>query len=235
MWKQILLLISLLLFGSPVLARAPVVLVLGDSLSAGYGIDVNTGWVSLLQQRLKQQGYPHQLINASISGDTSGGGRARLPRALALHHPDLVVIELGANDGLRGLSLTEMRTNLAAMIKLARAQDAQVVLIGMHLPPNYGPAYTEKFHAVYLKLAREFNLPLVPFLLEGVALNAELMQADGLHPRALAQARLLENVWPVLKPVLRKQNTSPQSSKADYPQSERERAEAASSSTAPGQ
>ena len=207
MWKQILLLVSLLLFGPPALARAPVVLVLGDSLSAGYGIDVNAGWVNLLQQRLRQQGYPHQLVNASISGDTTSGGRARLPRALALHHPDLVIIELGANDGLRGLSLTSMRANLAAMIKLARAQGAQVLLIGMYLPSNYGPAYTEKFHAVYRDLARELNIPLVPFLLEGVALKPDLMQADGLHPRAVAQARVLDNVWPLLTPLLRGQKT----------------------------
>lgn len=208
MWKQILLLVSLLLFGPPALARAPVVLVLGDSLSAGYGIDVNAGWVNLLQQRLRQQGYPHQLVNASISGDTTGGGRARLPRALALHHPNLVIIELGANDGLRGLSLTSMRANLAAMIKLARAQGAQVLLIGMYLPSNYGPAYTEKFHAVYRDLARELNIPLVPFLLEGVALKPDLMQADGLHPRAVAQARVLDNVWPLLTPLLRGQKTA---------------------------
>lgn len=214
MWKQILLLTSLLLFGPPVLARTPVVLVLGDSLSSGYGIDVNAGWVSLLQQRLKQQGYPHQLINASISGDTTGGGHARLPRALALHHPAMVIIELGANDGLRGLALASMRSNLAAMIKLARAQGAQVLLIGMHLPSNYGPAYTEKFHTVYSDLASELKIPLVPFLLEGIALKPELMQADGLHPRAEAQTRVLENVWPVLKPLLRGQNTAAQAGAA---------------------
>ena len=210
MWKPILLLFSLLLFGPPVLARAPLVLVLGDSLSAGHGIDVNAGWVSLLQQRLQQQGYPHQLINASISGDTTGGGRARLPRALALHRPTMVVVELGANDGLRGLALTQMRANLVAMINMARAQGAQVLLVGMHLPSNYGPVYTEKFHAVYRQLARELKIPLVPFLLEGVALKPDLMQADGLHPRAVAQTRILENVWPVLQPLLRGPNTVPQ-------------------------
>lgn len=208
MGKRILLLVPLLLFAAPAPARAPVVLVLGDSLSAGYGIDTNAGWVSLLQQRLKRQGYPHKLINASISGDTSGGGRARLPRALDLHHPDLVIIELGANDGLRGLDLTEMRANLTAMIKLTRERGAQPLLVGMHLPPNYGPAYTEKFHAIYQELARERKVPLVPFLLEGVALKPDLMQADGLHPRAVAQARILDNVWPVLKPLLRGQHAA---------------------------
>jgi acyl-CoA thioesterase-1 len=209
MWKQILLLISLLSWITPAPARAPVVLVLGDSLSSGYGINVSAGWVSLLQQRLKQQGYPHQLINASISGDTTSSGRARLPRTLDLHHPDLVIIELGANDGLRGLSLTSMRANLAAMIKQVRARDVQVLLIGMHLPSNYGPAYTEKFHAVYQELARELKIPFVPFLLEGVALDLDLMQADGLHPRAGAQERVLENVWPVLTPLLRGRNAAP--------------------------
>jgi acyl-CoA thioesterase-1 len=209
MWKQILLLISLLSWITPAPARAPVVLVLGDSLSSGYGINVSAGWVSLLQQRLKQQGYPHQLINASISGDTTSSGRARLPRTLDLHHPDLVIIELGANDGLRGLSLASMRANLAAMIKQVRARDVQVLLIGMHLPSNYGPAYTEKFHAVYQELARELKIPFVPFLLEGVALNLDLMQADGLHPQAGAQERVLENVWPVLTPLLRGRNAAP--------------------------
>jgi acyl-CoA thioesterase-1 len=209
MWKQILLLISLLSWITPAPARAPVVLVLGDSLSSGYGINVSAGWVSLLQQRLKQQGYPHQLINASISGDTTSSGRARLPRTLDLHRPDLVIIELGANDGLRGLSLASMRANLTAMIKQVRARGVQVLLIGMHLPSNYGPAYTEKFHAVYQELARELKIPFVPFLLEGVALNLDLMQADGLHPRAGAQERVLENVWPVLTPLLRGRNAAP--------------------------
>lgn len=199
---------SLLSFVTPALARAPVVLVLGDSLSSGYGINISAGWVSLLQQRLQQQGYPHQLINASISGDTTSSGRARLPRTLDLHHPDLVIIELGANDGLRGLPLASMRANLAAMIKLLRARGIQVLLIGMHLPSNYGPAYTEKFHAVYQELARELKIPFVPFLLEGVALNLDLMQADGLHPRAGAQERVLENVWPVLSPLLRGRNAA---------------------------
>ena len=160
----------------------------------------------MLQQRLEELGYPYQLINASISGDTTSGGRVRLPRALAMHHPDIVIIELGANDGLRGMTPASIRANLTAMIKQARSADAQVLLIGMHLPSNYGPAYTEKFHAVYRELAREMKIALVPFLLEGVALSPDLMQEDGLHPRAEAQARLLENVWSVLKPLLRGRN-----------------------------
>ncbi len=202
MGKHILLIIAFLLCVPPALAKSPVILVVGDSLSSGYGIDVQAGWVALLAQRLTQQGYPHQVINASISGDTSGGGRARLPRMLALHKPNLVIIELGANDGLRGLALTAMQDNLAAMIKTVRARGTRVVLVGMHLPTNYGSAYTEKFHAVYVNLARQLKVPLVPFLLDTVALDAQLMQADGLHPRATAQARLLDNVWPVLKPLL---------------------------------
>ena len=202
MGKHILLVVALLLCVTPAFAKPPVVLVVGDSLSSGYGIDLQAGWVALLGQRLTQQGYPHRVINASISGDTSGGGRARLPQLLALHAPDVVILELGANDGLRGLSLTVMRDNLAAMIKAARAQGARVVLVGMHLPVNYGSAYTEKFHAVYVDLARQLKIPLVPFLLDAVALDPQLMQADGLHPRAAAQARLLDNVWPVLKPSL---------------------------------
>ena len=213
MGKHILLIIAFLLCVPPALAKPPVVLVLGDSLSAGYGIDVQAGWVALLAQRLTQQGYPHRVINASISGDTSGGGRARLPRLLAMHNPDLVIIELGANDGLRGLSLTVMQNNLAAMIKATRTHGARVVLVGMHLPTNYGSAYTEKFHATYVDLARQLKIPLVPFLLDKVALDAQLMQADGLHPRATAQAQLLDNVWPLLKPLLAARTSRAQSLK----------------------
>lgn len=181
---------------------------LGDSLSAGYGIDVRAGWVTLLAQRLHEQGYPHAVVNASISGDTTAGGRARLPDALKRHRPGILVLELGANDGLRGLSLNETRANLDAMIKSAQSAGTRVLLVGIHLPPNYGPAYTKKFHAIYQGLAQTYNLPLVPFLLEGVALAPELMQADGLHPRAAAQPRLLDNVWPYLEPLL-KPATSP--------------------------
>lgn len=178
----------------------------GDSLSAGYGIEVRDGWVTLLQQRLTRQGYPHTVVNASISGDTSAGGRARLADALKRHHPQIVILELGANDGLRGLSLRATRTNLEAMIKAAQSAGARVLLIGMQLPPNYGPDYTGKFRAIYRDLARNNDLPLVPFLLDGVALNPKLMQPDGLHPRAAAQPRLLENVWPYLEPLLKSES-----------------------------
>ena len=183
-------------------ANPPVLLVVGDSLSAGYGIELRAGWVSLLQDRLRQQGYPHRVVNASISGDTSAGGRARLADTLKRERPQLMILELGGNDGLRGLSLVETRANLNAMIQAAKASKARVLLTGIHIPPNYGPDYSKKFHAIYQDLARSQQVALVPFLLEGIALNPELMQADGLHPRANAQPRILENVWPHLKPLL---------------------------------
>jgi acyl-CoA thioesterase-1 len=188
-------------------APAPAILVVGDSLSAGYGIEVRDGWVALLQQRLTRQGYPHTVVNASISGDTTASGRGRLADALKRHHPQIVILELGANDGLRGLALRETRANLAAMIKATQSAGARVLLVGIQLPPNYGPDYTGKFRAIYHDLARNNDLPLVPFLLEGVALNPKLMQPDGLHPRATAQPRLLDNVWPYLEPLLKPENT----------------------------
>ena len=195
-------------------ARAPVVLIVGDSLSAGYGIELRDAWPTLLQQRLRQQGYPHAVVNASISGDTSAGGRARLADALKRQRPEIVILELGANDGLRGLSLSATRANLAAMIQTTHATGARVLLVGIHLPPNYGPEYTKKFHAIYHDLARAHRLALVPFLLEGVALNPALMQSDGLHPRAVAQPRLLDNIWPkllsLLKPAVSPSNRPPQ-------------------------
>jgi acyl-CoA thioesterase-1 len=204
MWKRILLLMVVLGGAPATFAASPVILVLGDSLSAGLGIDVRVGWVALLQQRLAQAGYAYTVVNASISGDTTSGGRARLPQALTSHRPQWVILELGANDGLRGLPVKDMRVNLRAMIQDARAHGARVLLVGMRLPVNYGPAYTEQFHAVYVDLARREKIPLVPFLLDGVALRPDLLQDDGLHPRAQAQAALLDNVWPHLQPLLDK-------------------------------
>jgi acyl-CoA thioesterase-1 len=203
-WFVLVLLLALDVGAAP----APSILVVGDSLSAGYGIELRDGWVALLQKRLTQQGYPHTVVNASISGDTTAGGRARLADALKRHRPQIVILELGANDGLRGLSLRETRSNLESMIKAAQSAGARVLLVGMQLPPNYGPEYTGKFRAIYRDLARTDNLPLVPFLLEGVALTPKLMQPDGLHPRAAAQPRLLDNVWPYLEPLL-KPETAP--------------------------
>jgi len=182
--------------------ESPVILVVGDSLSAAHGIDQNDGWVPLLQQRLRQQGYPYRVVNASISGDTTAGGLARLPAALRQSRPGIMILELGANDGLRGLSLSRAHDNLALMIDLARQAGARVLLLGMLIPPNLGPAYTEKFQVMYQQLAKQKQLPLVPFFLDGVADDRELMQDDGLHPNELAQARMLDNVWSKLRPLL---------------------------------
>ncbi len=181
-----------------------MILVLGDSLSAGYGISTNSGWVALLQQRLEQQGYPQRVVNASISGDTTSGGLARLPQALAQHRPQLVILELGANDGLRGLPLEEMRRNLATIIDRSREQGATLLLAGVRLPPNYGALYVKKFHDVYRQLAQNHKVAFVPHLLAGVGGRADLIQADGLHPRANAQGLILNNVWPHLLPILKR-------------------------------
>jgi len=183
-------------------APAPVILVLGDSLSAGYGIRVEQGWVALLQKRLVSKGYGHRVINASSSGETTGGALARLPRALDKQRPAVVVIELGGNDGLRGLPIADVRRNFEALIRLSREAGARVLLIGMRIPPNYGPEYTKAFHELYGDLAKRDRLPLVTFFLDGVALDDSLMQDDGLHPNAAAQPKLLEQVWPRLEPLL---------------------------------
>lgn len=181
------------------------ILVLGDSLSAAHNIPVQSGWVSLLEQRLKQQmKAPPAVVNASISGETSSGALTRLPGLLAKHRPGVVVIELGGNDALRGLAPAQLKANLDKMIGLSRQAGAQVVLLGIDVPPNYGPAYRERLRAVYRDLAEQYRLPLVPFLLEGVALQPGLMQSDGLHPTAAGQPKVLDNVWPTLKGVLGK-------------------------------
>jgi len=185
-------------------AETPVILVFGDSISAGYGLArVEQGWVALLQTRLKDQGYGYQVVNASVSGETTAGGLARLPRALTLHRPKIVILELGGNDGLRALPIAQMRANLAQMVDLATAAGAKVLLLGMRMPPNYGPDYTEQFHACYSDLARDKKLPAVPFFLNDVALLPNLMQADGIHPNELGQPKLLATVGPVLQPLLR--------------------------------
>ncbi|AUO22208.1 MULTISPECIES: arylesterase [unclassified Pseudomonas] len=183
-------------------AAAGTVLIVGDSISAGFGLDTSKGWVALLGQRLKSEGFDDKVVNASISGDTSAGGRARLPAALAEHKPDLVIIELGGNDGLRGQPPEQLKQNLASMIEQSKASGAKVLLLGMQLPPNYGPKYTTAFANVYPALAKEKSVPLVPFFLEGIGGHPELMQADQLHPAVGAQGKLLENVWPTLKPLL---------------------------------
>ena len=182
--------------------KESTLLVFGDSLSAAYGLRTDEGWVAQLQKRLRQQGYVYKVVNASSSGETTAGGLARLTRALDNHEPDLVILQLGANDGLRGLPVQAARDNLAHMIRTVQQRNAKVLLVGIVMPPNYGPRYAESFAAMYPDLAREFDLPLVPFLLDGVALEAELMQADGMHPHAAGQPRLLENVWAHLMPLL---------------------------------
>ena len=178
------------------------ILVLGDSLSAGYGIQVQQGWVNLLSQRLAKEGYGYQVVNASVSGETTQGGLARLPRALELHKPDIVIVELGGNDGLRGLPLSASRGNLAQIIEKSRAAKARVLLAGMMIPPNYGPRYSQEFRDMFASLAGKYPVAFVPFLLDQVALKPELMQADGIHANALGQPQLLNNVWPKLKPLL---------------------------------
>jgi acyl-CoA thioesterase I len=202
--KRLFVLCVLVLASVSARAETPVILVFGDSISAGYGLArVDQGWVALLQTRLKDQGYVYQVINASVSGETTAGGLARLPRALMLHQPKLVILELGGNDGLRALPIAQMRANLVRMVDLATAAGAQVLLLGMRMPPNYGLDFTEQFRLSYSDLARDKKLPLVPFLLNDIALLPNLMQADGIHPNELGQSRLLDNVWPSLKPLLR--------------------------------
>jgi acyl-CoA thioesterase-1 len=183
--------------------QAATLLVMGDSLSAGYGINVTNGWVALLSKRLNAEGYGYQIINASVSGETSRGGKVRLPALLKNHQPDLVIIELGANDGLRGLPVTQMRNNLADMIVAAQASKAKVLLIGMQIPPNYGTQYTSAFTDTFQELATTYRVKLVPFLLEKVALDATLMQGDNLHPNERGQPLLLDTVWPQLKSLLK--------------------------------
>ncbi len=200
------LLILLILMAASVPARsaeAPVILVFGDSISAGYGLKrVDQGWVALLQTKLRGEDYGYQVVNASVSGETTAGGLARLPRALMLHHPKVVILELGANDGLRALPVAQMRANLAAMVDLATSSGAKVLLLGMRMPPNYGMDYTEQFRTAYSDIARDKKIPVVPFLLNDIALSPNLMQADDMHPNELGQPVLLANVWPLLKPML---------------------------------
>jgi acyl-CoA thioesterase-1 len=203
--RRLYFLLVLLLGSVSAQAEAPVILVFGDSISAGYGLErVDQGWVELLKTRLKTEGYGYQLVNASVSGETTAGGLARLPRALELHHPKIVILELGGNDGLRALPVAQMRENFAHMIDLATQAGAKVLLLGMRIPPNYGPQYTSQFESVYGDLSRADKLPLVPFLMDRIALQPELMQSDDIHPNIKGQPILLDNVWPMLQPMLKK-------------------------------
>ncbi len=190
----------LALVAAPAIAESrPVILIMGDSLSAAYGIEQEAGWVRRLEARLDTTA---EVVNASISGETSSGGASRLPELLGQHEPDIVLIELGGNDGLRGLPPTQFEANMRRMIEASLGADAEVVLLGIDIPPNYGQAYRNAFADVFARLADDYDLPLLPFLLEDVALVDELMQDDGIHPTAEAQPIILDNVWPVLEPLL---------------------------------
>ena len=190
----------------PTIASTQTILVFGDSLSAGYGVPQGQGWVALLEQKLAQNKLSYasyKVINASISGETTSGGLARFSAALATHKPNIVILELGANDGLRGLPISEMQANLNQIIMQAKTAKAKVLLLGMKIPPNYGLKYTKNLSTTYTSLAKKHNIALVPFLLEGVAGKPELIQADGLHPIAAAQPQLLDNVWKILAKLLK--------------------------------
>jgi acyl-CoA thioesterase I len=202
-WPGIVLLL-LVFFATSAHSASKTVLVLGDSLSAEYGLARHSGWVSLLQQRLQAEKIDATVINASISGETTSGGRARLPALLQQHHPDIVLIELGANDALRGLALDATAANLEALVTLSQKAGAKTLLLGMQIPPNYGPDYANRFSALYPKLAAKTRSALVPFFLKTIADQPSLFQADRLHPTAQAQPALLDNVWPYLKPLLLK-------------------------------
>ena len=184
---------------SSVTAKEPVILVVGDSISAAFGMPMQEGWVALMEKRLQQQVPQLKVINASISGDTTQGGLTRLPALLKQHQPTLTIIELGGNDGLRGTPINRIKDNLKQMIVQAQRAHSQVLLLGMQIPPNYGPKYTQLFHRVYADLAAELDVVRVPFLLEGVAENSELMQSDGIHPTAAAQPIMLELVLPYIE------------------------------------
>ena len=196
--------LALVVFATCAYSASKTVLVLGDSLSAEYGIARGAGWVTLLEQRLKAEKINASIVNASISGETTSGGKARLPELLGQHRPSVVVIELGGNDGLRGLPLAAAEANLRTMIQESQKAKAKVLLVGMQIPPNYGREYASRFSGLYQKLSKETKVPLVPFLLEGVASKPQLFQADRIHPLADAQPIMLDNIWPLLKPLLQR-------------------------------
>jgi len=188
-------------------ANPPTVVIFGDSLSAGYGIDVDRSWTALLQSRLNAQGYEHRVINASISGETTEGGKTRINAALKNFSPDLVILELGGNDGLRGFPPEVMKANIRAIIETTRDSGASIVLLGIRIPPNYGPRYTNAFEGVYRELAGELDVPWIEFFMDGIALNDELMQDDGIHPNEEAQPILLDNAWPIIRQALTERAT----------------------------
>ena len=183
-------------------AEPPTVLVFGDSLSAGYGIDVDQSWTALLQTRLEEQGYEHRVVNASISGETTEGGATRIGSAVETFNPALVILALGGNDGLRGFPPARTKENLETIVNTSRASGAAVVLLGITIPRNYGQRYIEQFEAAFRDVATRYDTPWIEFFMEGVALNEELMQDDGIHPNAAAQPRLLDNAWPIIVEAL---------------------------------
>jgi acyl-CoA thioesterase I len=193
---------------NPPMPQPKIIVVVGDSLSAGYGIAIDQAWPKLLEQRVQSKGYNYKVVNASVSGETSAGAAARITPLLNQHQPDIVILEIGANDGLRGLPLAKMRQNLATVIAAGISRSARILIVGMRIPPNYGERYTEDFFNLYADLAKQYQLARVPFLLDQVALDPALMQADGLHPVAAAQPRLLDNVWRELEPMLRSKPTA---------------------------
>jgi acyl-CoA thioesterase-1 len=204
--KRLTVLVTLAaLFVSASGSAGQTIVVVGDSLSSGYGLTAEQSWVSMLRERLDAEAYGYDVVNASIAGDTSAGGLARLPRLLTEHSPAVVVIELGGNDGLRGQPVETLRANLAKMIELSRESGARVLLAGIQIPPNYGPAYTRALAAIYPELAMQYGVALVDFLLDGVALHPELMQHDGIHPNAEGQKVVFANVWRILPGILRAQ------------------------------
>ncbi len=186
-------------------AESPTILILGDSLSAGYGIDVDQSWAALLQQRLEEQGYEHRVVNASISGETTEGGATQVTRAIDTFSPDLIILALGGNDGLRGFPPARIKENLGKIAGQAKASGADVVLLGIRIPTNYGARYTSAFEAVYPEVAEEQGLLWIEFFMEGVALNDELLQEDRIHPNEKAQPILLDNAWPIIRATLDEQ------------------------------
>ena len=200
--RRFLVLVALLAFTGGHAADVPTVLIFGDSLSAGYGIDVDQSWAALLQSRLREQGYEHRVVNASISGETTEGGAERIGPALDNFSPELVVLELGGNDGLRGFPPQRTRENLEKIITASKDSGAEIVLLGIRIPSNYGPRYTQAFENVFRETAETLDVPWIEFFMDGIALNEELMQADGIHPNAKAQPILLNNAWPIITEAL---------------------------------
>jgi acyl-CoA thioesterase-1 len=200
--RKILTLVVLLAVANVQAAESPTILVFGDSLSAGFGIDVDQSWVALLQKRLEETGYEHRVVNASISGETTAGGAARINSAIGTFSPELIILELGANDGLRGFPTTSIRSNIEVIARRARDSGAEVVLLGIRIPTNYGARYTQAFEAVFSEVAADLEIRWIEFFMDGIALNDDLLQEDRIHPNAEAQPLLLDNAWPIIRATL---------------------------------